>query len=369
MRVQICSSGRNEGAKMNISTGILAGGKSTRMGENKALLAINEKRFIDKIADELGSFSKVLISAAQKGVYEDMGLRVVYDEHKDIGPLEGIYQILRAADEEYVFICAADMPFITKELVSYMTEFVCSDYDCYVLMDEEHIHPLCGIYSKKMLEQVRACIESGNYRLMKLLNEVRTKYIKLEYTSFDKKVVKNINTRAQYKELALPVVFCVSGIKDSGKTGLIIKLINEFIKEGYVVSAIKHDGHDYVMDHEGTDTSRFRSAGAVLSAIFSPKQFSINCEREIALEELLELVKKSQKSDVIVIEGMKNAPYPKIEVVRKAVSDASVCNPENLICIATDILSQNAVPCPVYDMDDIEGIFLCVKKYFGLADI
>lgn len=353
--------------KMNISTGILAGGKSTRMGKNKALLAINEKRFIDKIADELSSFSEVLISAAEKGTYEDMGLCVVYDEHRDIGPLEGIYQLLNAAQEEYVFICAADMPFITKELVSYMTEFVCSDYDCYVLMDEEHIHPLCGIYSKKMLAQVCACIESGNFRLMKLLNGVRTKYIKLEYTSFDKKVVKNINTRAEYQELVLPVVFCVSGIKDSGKTGLIIKLINEFIKEGYAVSVIKHDGHDYVMDHEGTDTFRFRSAGAGLSAIFSPTQFSMNCQREIAVEELLTLVKKSQKSDIIIIEGLKQAPYPKVEVVRKAVSDTSVCSPENLICIATDCLSQNAVKCPVYDIDDIEGIFLCVKKYFGLV--
>lgn len=352
---------------MNISTGILAGGKSTRMGKNKALLAINEKRFIDKIADELSSFSEVLISAAEKGTYEDMGLCVVYDEHRDIGPLEGIYQLLNAAQEEYVFICAADMPFITKELVSYMTEFVCSDYDCYVLMDEEHIHPLCGIYSKKMLAQVCACIESGNFRLMKLLNGVRTKYIKLEYTSFDKKVVKNINTRAEYQELVLPVVFCVSGIKDSGKTGLIIKLINEFIKEGYAVSVIKHDGHDYVMDHEGTDTFRFRSAGAGLSAIFSPTQFSMNCQREIAVEELLTLVKKSQKSDIIIIEGLKQAPYPKVEVVRKAVSDTSVCSPENLICIATDCLSQNAVKCPVYDIDDIEGIFLCVKKYFGLV--
>ena len=73
---------------MNISTGILAGGTSTRMGKNKALLTINEQRFIDKIADELGSFSRPIISAAEKGTYEDMGLSVVYDEHRYCGPLE-----------------------------------------------------------------------------------------------------------------------------------------------------------------------------------------------------------------------------------------------------------------------------------------
>ena len=202
--------------------------------------------------------------------------------------------------------------------------------------------------------------------MVRLMNNGRRKYIRWEYTACDKKVVKNINTKAEYQELVLPVVFCVSGIKDSGKTGLIIKLINEFIGEGYVVSVIKHDGHDYVMDYEGTDTFRFRSAGAEVSAIFSPKQFSINGQGEIAPEELIALVKKSRKSDIILIEGMKHAPYPKIEVVRAAVSERSVCSPNHLICIAADCLSQNEVQCPVYDIDDIAGIFLCVKRYFGL---
>ncbi|MCM1467854.1 MAG: molybdopterin-guanine dinucleotide biosynthesis protein B [Alistipes sp.] len=348
---------------MKLSTGILAGGKSTRMGQNKALLTINEKRFIDKIADELGSFSEVLISAAQKGVYEDAGYRVVYDEHKEIGPIEGIYQILRGAKEDYVFICAADMPFVTKDLVSYMAEFISSDYDCYVMMDEEHIHPLCAIYSKNVLEVIEKQISEGCYRLMNILNNVRTKYIRLEYTCFDKKVVKNINTRQEYQKLALPVVFCVSAVKDSGKTGLIIKLINEFIKENYSVGVIKHDGHDYVMDHSGTDTYRFANAGAVYSAIFSDRQFSVNgaCSKDIGA-----MISMMEDTDVIIIEGMKHSEYPKIEIVRGAVSQETVCDPKSLICIATDVVSRDNVSCPVYGLDDIGGIFSCVKKYFGL---
>ena len=349
---------------MNLSTGILAGGKSTRMGQNKALMTINEKRFIDRIADELGSFSEVLISAAQKGDYEDTGLTVVYDEHKEIGPMEGIYQILRAAKEDYVFICAADMPFVTKELVSYMVEFISSDYDCYVMMDEQHIHPLCAIYSKKILDVIEKQIAQGSsYRLMNILNQVRTKYIKLEFTCFDKKVVKNINTRQEYQKLILPVVFCVSAVKDSGKTGLIVKLINEFIKENYSVGVIKHDGHDYVMDYPGTDTYRFTKAGAVYSAIFSDRQFSVNGKLPKHIGEMVSMV---NGADVIIIEGMKHLAYPKIEIVRGAVSNTPVCDPESLICIATDVVSRDNVSCPVYGLDDIGGIFSCVKNYFGL---
>ncbi len=350
-------------SNINLSAGILAGGKSTRMGQNKALLQLNDRRFIDRILDELGSFDEVLISAAHKGVYEELGVQVVYDEHAEIGPIEGIYQVLKNARTEYVFVCAADMPFVKADLVRYMAEFISSDYDCYVVMDEEHVHPLCAIYSKKMLPVIEALIEKGQYRLMNILNSVRTKYIKLEFTNFDKKIVKNINTKDEYRRLVLPVVFCVSAVKDSGKTGLIVKLINEFISDGYTVAVIKHDGHEYVMDHEGTDTFRFSQAGATKSIIFSDTQYSMNCRNSATLEEMIDLC---AGVDVIIVEGMKNSDYPKVEVVRSAISQSTVCDPESLICVATDVNPLSEVKCPKFGLDDTRGIFLCVKKYFGL---
>lgn len=352
--------------EMKISTGILAGGKSSRMGTNKALLQFNNRRFIDRIADEMGGFSETLISVAQKGEYEDMGLPIVYDEHKDIGPIEGIYQIVKHASEDYVFICAADMPFMKRELIEYMAEFISSDYDCFVLMDEEHVHPLCAIYSKAVLPVIEELIGRGKYRLVNILNKVRTKYIRLEYTSFDKKLVRNINTRDEYRKIALPAVFCVSGVKDSGKTGLIIKLINEFIGEGYTVGVIKHDGHDYIMDHEGTDTERFAKAGAQVSAIFSDTQYSVNVKRGADAERM---IGEAEGTDIIILEGLKNSAFPKIEVVRREISARSICDPNTLICIATDVVSPESVKCPVYGIDDIKGIFLCLKEYFNLQEI
>ncbi|MCM1112668.1 MAG: molybdopterin-guanine dinucleotide biosynthesis protein B [Muribaculum sp.] len=350
---------------VNLSVGVLAGGKSTRMGQDKALLQLESKRFIDRICEELSGFSQVLISAARKGLYEDAGFEVVYDERQDVGPLEGIYQVLSHAEEEYVFICAADMPFIKRELVEYMAEFISSDYDCYCLVDEDHIHPLCAIYSKKMLDVVGEQIQRGHYRILNVLRAVRTKYIRLETSCFDRRIVRNVNTREEYARLSLPMVFCVSGVKDSGKTGLIIKLINEFIGEGLSVAVIKHDGHEYVMDHEGTDTYRYRLAGAACSAIFSGTQYSVNCSGQADIEKMLALC---AGTDVVVIEGMKASAYPKIEVVRRARSSVPVCDTDSLICIATDTVSREDVKCPVFGMDDIQGIFLCVKKYFGRTE-
>ncbi|MCH5342681.1 MAG: molybdopterin-guanine dinucleotide biosynthesis protein B [Acetatifactor sp.] len=349
---------------MRISIGVLAGGKSSRMGQDKALLAIDDQRFLDRITKELGAFNEVLLSVANKGDYADTGLPAFVDEHREIGPLEGIYQLVKHASNEYVFVCAVDMPFVTAELVEYMAEFISSDHDCYVMTDEEHIHPLCAIYSKAVLPVIEELITEGRYRLREIFKRVRTKYIRLETSCFETKVLRNINTKEEYAKLVLPVVFCVSAVKDSGKTGLIIKLINEFIREGYRVGAIKHDGHDYVMDYEGTDTNRFFEAGAVVSSIFSDTKSSIQLAGKRTLEEMIDFAKKH--CDIIVIEGAKYSLHPKIEVVRGAVSDSLVCDEHTLICVATDILSQDSVSCPIYGLDDVGGIFLCVKKYFGL---
>jgi len=346
-----------------ISIGVLAGGKSTRMGQNKALLEVNQQSFISKICTELGGFDELLISVAEKGMYADLGYPTVCDEHADIGPIEGIYQLVAHAHNEYVFVCAVDMPFMQKELVSYMAEYISSDYDCYCMMDEDHIHPLCAIYSKKMLPVIAAQIAKGQYRLMDVLRQVQTKYIHLETSCFDSKVVKNINTKEEYTRLSLPVIFCVSGVKDSGKTGLIIKLINEFIRENYSVAVIRHDGHDYIMDYEGTDTARYTQAGARCSAIFSDTHYSINGSTHTTIEELLT---RCYGSDIIILEGLKHSPYPKIEVVRSVISRRPVCDTTTLICLATDLTPPPEISCPTYDLNNISGIYLCIKKFFGL---
>ena len=350
-----------------LSVGILAGGNSTRMGQNKALMEWNQERMIDRLADRMGAFSEVIISAADRGVYENMGLPIVYDVHRNIGPMEGIYQVLSKAKNEYVFICAVDMPNVSAQLVSYLADFICSDYDCYVIADEDHIQPLCAIYSKKILPVIEELISKGEYRLRNILSRVRTKYVSLEYSRFDKSVVKNINTYADYVELAKPFVFCVSGLHDSGKTGLIVKLINEFIGDGYSVGVLKHDGHDCYTDVRGSDTARFTEAGAVCTSIMTKSRYSIHVKESMDVAMLIEqMCRMESVPDIIIIEGMKHSGYPKIEVIRQEICGKSVCDPRSLICIAADEMSFEQMDCPVYGLSDIQGIFLCLKKYFGL---
>ncbi len=350
-----------------VSVGILAGGKSTRMGQNKALLKIGSERIIERQIRQMGSFGEILISAAHKGEYEDFGCRVVCDENKDIGPIEGIRQVLKNSKEEFVFVCASDMPFINSKLVSCMAEFISSDYDCYVMADEDNIQPLCAIYSKSVLPVIEELIGQGKYRLREIFKRVRTKYIILSNTCFDKKVIKNLNAKEDYAEINKPFVFCVSGFSDSGKTGLIVKLINEFIKEDMSVAVIKHDGHGHIKDFPGSDTAQFKEAGAKAAVIFSDNDVLMHAGETMDETQIIKrLGLMKAPPDVVIIEGMKHSDYPRIEVVRKEVKDKSICDPSTIICIVTDCISPENSSCPVYGFDDIRGIFLCLKKVLNM---
>lgn len=347
---------------MDISIGILAGGKSTRMGRNKAFLTYNRKPFIEIIAEEFCGFDDLMISAADDGIYEKFGKRVVYDIYRQTGPIGGIHSILKAAKHEHVFICAADMPFIQHELAEYLTEFISDDTDCICIFSEERVQPLCSLYSKTALPVIEKMIAEGKYSLHELLSQLRTKYAAMEYTRFDKRTVININTPEEYITELFPIVFCISGIKNSGKTTLVVRLTQEFTRLGYSVGVIKHDGHEYEMDHRNSDTYRFTDAGAVYSSIFSGTKYSINAKIKISPPELIGLFKGV---DIIMIEGLKYSEYPKIEIVRSEVSENTVCAEDNVICVASDICPKTSRP--IVSLNDTETIIRYIENYFDIT--
>lgn len=352
--------------RVPVSIGILAGGKSRRMGCDKALVELNNEAMLARIIRELGGCGQILVSASEKGVYESFGPRVVYDENRDIGPIEGIRRLVSEADSEYVFICATDMPFINADIVDYIREFISSDYDCFVITDDEQIHPLCAIYSKRILGAVEEAIREKKYRLREILDRVRCKYINISVTKFDRKILRNINTKEDLTDLTLPVIFAVSGYKNTGKTWLIEKLINEFIKGGYSVGVIKHDGGDHIVHVKDTDTSRYMDRGATVAAVFSGSEYVITGGKRYADDLIEDLKRQLVPPDVIILEGFRDSEYPKVEIVRNGVSPHTAASPETLICISTDCLSPSDVTCPVFDTGDVTGIFSCITDYFQI---
>ena len=159
-----------------------------------------------------------------------------------------------------------------------------------------------------------------------------------------------------------PVVFAVSGVKNSGKTTLIEKIIPKLKEHGLKVATIKHDGHDFEGDVEGTDTYKHKRAGAYGTAIFSKNKFMIIKDQKDTLEEELMLYFKD--SDVIILEGFKYSDYPKLEIVRKGNSEHSVCRKETLLGIVSD-MDIKVEGVKILDLNDIDKIADFLLKYIG----
>lgn len=285
------------------------------------------------------------------------------------GAIEGIYNLLSKAETEYVFVCGSDMPNVTGEVADYLGQFISSDYDCWCMTSEGKAQPLCAIYSKDMLPAIQEAIDAGEYGLEKLLERCRTKFVKIEFSCFGQEVLLNKRIKSHEAPQVPRAVFCVCGYKNSGKTGLIVKLINEFINRGFSVGAIKHDGHDYVMDRTGTDTQRFAAAGAQKTIIFSQNRYSLNGIFKPETEGRFlprigeGMIKLCGGTDIVIIEGLKHLSYPKI-VIGNIKAEKIICR---IIEKKTEF-PESSNGETVLERDDIEGIFLCLKEYFGLPD-
>jgi len=167
-------------------------------------------------------------------------------------------------------------------------------------------------------------------------------------------------------------LFGVVGWKNSGKTTLMIKLIEAFTARGMTISAVKHAHHAFDVDHEGRDSFRYRAAGAHTVAISSRARFAIMTElrerREPTLEELASAI---EGADLILVEGFKNERHPKLEVRRLDALNRTPLAPgdPSIVAIASDYDIDRS-HLPVFGLDDVEAIagFILDHHHLRLAN-
>ena len=155
----------------------------------------------------------------------------------------------------------------------------------------------------------------------------------------------------------------VSGVKNSGKTTFLAALIPELKALGLRVAVIKHDGHSFLPDREGTDTCRLLEAGAMGAAVFDGEKFQAVKYARVTERELSALF---PEADLILLEGFKASPYPKIEILRGAVSRDPVCDPATLLALVTDTELRPA-GVPVYSPGDAAGVARLLRNWLENA--
>jgi molybdopterin-guanine dinucleotide biosynthesis protein MobB len=152
-------------------------------------------------------------------------------------------------------------------------------------------------------------------------------------------------------------VFGVVGWKNNGKTTLVVHLVEHLTAAGYAVSTVKHAHHEVDLDQPGKDTWRHREAGASEVVLATARRFAIIHELRGAAEPPLdELLARMTPVDLVLVEGFKRFPHPKLEVHRHERGTPLLARDDpSIVAVAADTPLTD-LDLPQFHLDDIEAI-------------
>jgi molybdopterin-guanine dinucleotide biosynthesis protein A len=181
---------------------ILAGGRSSRLGRNKALQVVGGKTLIQWTVDRLDTLSTEIIIATAHGeaipCSSAARTKIVADIHPGKGPLAGIHSGLLASSSRRAIVVGCDTPFFSVALLEYMTQ-TSPVFDVVVPRIKENAEPLCAVYSKNCVAPIHELLKQNELRIIELFPMVKVRYVEEdEIDSFDPEHLSffNINSQA-----------------------------------------------------------------------------------------------------------------------------------------------------------------------------
>lgn len=197
--------------KLKASGIILAGGRSSRIGTDKAYLNFEGKPLLHRIVDVLDPVAEqIIIVGKQKFRQRDAYLAarevvVTEDLYPGKGPLVGIYSGLAAAKYDYGLVVACDMPFLNPGLLRFMFR-AAEGYDGAVIYDGQHYEPLHAVYAKSCLAAIHQAIRQGERKVTSFFGACNLRIIgPREIEAYDCQYLSfyNINTKENYRQALL----------------------------------------------------------------------------------------------------------------------------------------------------------------------
>ncbi|HLA80917.1 MAG TPA: molybdenum cofactor guanylyltransferase [Thermoleophilia bacterium] len=185
--------------RSGVSLAVLAGGQSTRMGEDKAFALFQGGTLLEWMRDRFGRlFPHVFVVARRPDRFHDIGLPVVTDALPESGSVVGVYTAILAAPTERVLCVACDMPFVTTQFLLELADGS-EGFDVFAPRHGDYVEPLCAVYGKRTLDPYRQLISSGGRRLIAIYADVRTGYLNMDDGRHGDpdKLLMNLNTPAE----------------------------------------------------------------------------------------------------------------------------------------------------------------------------
>jgi molybdopterin-guanine dinucleotide biosynthesis adapter protein len=163
-------------------------------------------------------------------------------------------------------------------------------------------------------------------------------------------------------------LFGLAGWSGSGKTTLLERLLPALAARGLAVSTVKRAHHDFDLDRPGKDSWRHRQAGAGEVMVASARRWALVHELRDEDEPTLDdLVARMAPADLVLVEGFKREPFPKLEIHRAALGKPLIAPSDpDIVAIASDAALAD-IALPRFDLGDVEGIADFIDKYRHLA--
>jgi len=151
---------------------ILCGGRSTRMGQDKGSLPFGDETMLERITRILGAISDRVIVVGRR----DQNAITIHDAIEDQGPLAGIAAGLASSTSDLNIVVACDMPLINPAVLQRLAALI-DDNDACVAVVDGHASALCGVYRSRIAKDAQALLDSGERRVMRLLDRIKTKRV------------------------------------------------------------------------------------------------------------------------------------------------------------------------------------------------
>jgi molybdenum cofactor guanylyltransferase len=181
----------------DVTAFILAGGKSARMGANKAFVALAGRTLLARMLDVTRSVTREVKIVGDRERYSAFA-PVVQDIYSDCGPLGGIHAALHSSRTNLNLILAVDLPFVSLGLLLYLIQRAqASSATVTVVRAEERWQPLCAVYRKPFAEIAEAALRAGHYRIDALFEQTEMQIITdddLQIAGFSSRIFRNLNT-------------------------------------------------------------------------------------------------------------------------------------------------------------------------------
>lgn len=175
---------------------ILAGGGSRRMGRDKSMLPVGSRPMIAHIADQLAFFPERLVGADDREKYAFLGLPVVPDEVRGVGPLMGIISCVARASHDLSFVTGCDVPVLDRSFILRLLQGAPGNDIVMAQLPDGRVEPLLAVYRKTVVPVARELVARGRRRIVELFDHLRVRFEPAETLEW----YRNLNTMREYRQ-------------------------------------------------------------------------------------------------------------------------------------------------------------------------